>query len=471
MRHWTLRTRLTLWSAICFAAAVTLLGVFTLALVRQHQVEGLDAELRGEMRSFFHELDEHGPAGAMQAAAGADKATRSLVLGPGGELLWASPDWKELPLAPETGPGVQTAGSWRVVSATENGYTVRVARGFQKVEATVADVRHAYFTALPLLLVLLGGGVWLLVRAALHPVQVISDTARRITTEHLDERLPTPARHDELGQLTGVLNQMLDRLDRGYHQAIRFTADASHELCTPLALMAAGLEQLLRRHDLPPGVTASLASLLEDHRRLTAVCQDLLLLARADAGCIVLERQPHDLRALLGAAVEDARILAAESAIRFDLTLPDHAEASVDARYFTRIALNLLSNAVKYNRPGGRIRIRLTAEAAAWVLEIANTGAGIAPEHQARLFDRFFRTDSAAAVPGHGLGLSLSRELARAHGGELVLRASDSEWTSFRLTLPRTWRENTPGSGQPVKTGGGENGAAPGEWRAAIREA
>jgi len=437
MTHWTLRTRLTLWSAIFFATAVALLGVFTVSLVRRHQIHTLDSELLGEARSVFHELAEHGPSGAAHGNLVIGKATRAVVLGESGNMIWSSPELRGEDFA-STISGGQTVGTWRVLSVTENGYTVRMARGFEDVEATVADVRDAYLMALPVLLVLVAGGAWWLVRSALRPVQKISAAARQITAEHLDERLPVPVRRDELGQLTTVLNEMLERLDRGHAQAVRFTADASHELKTPLALIAAGLEELLRRRDLAPEVVATLGSLLDDNRRLAAVCQDLLVLARADAGRLALDRQPHDLRALIEAAVEDGRILGESRSIVFDLTLPPHAEEFVDARYFTRILLNLLSNAVKYNQDSGRVRVELTAGESDWVIVIANTGRGIAPDHQVKLFERFFRVDNSAESPGHGLGLSLSRELARAHDGDLVLASSDAEWTTFRLTLPRT---------------------------------
>jgi len=435
--HWTLRTRLTLWSAILFTTAVALLGVFTVSLVRRHQIHTLDEELLGEARSIYHELAEHGPAGASHGSLVIGKTTRTVVVGADGRIIGSSPELRGEDFA-TVASGAQTLGAWRVLSLSENGYAVRVARGFEDVDATVADVRDAYLMALPVLLVLVAGGAWWLVRMALRPVQEISAAAQRITTEHLDERLPLPARRDELGQLTTVLNEMLARLDRGHAQAVRFTADASHELKTPLALIAAGLEELLRRRDLAPDVVAAVGSLLDDNRRLAAVCQDLLILARADAGRLALDRQPHDLRALLEAAVEDGRILGEGRAIHFAISLPPHAEEFVDARYFTRILLNLLSNAVKYNHAGGSVRVSLRAEEKAWALDIANTGAGIAPEHQARLFERFFRADNSAAAPGHGLGLSLSRELARAHGGDLTLASASVEWTVFRLTLPRT---------------------------------
>ena len=437
MRHWTLRARLALWSAVLFAAAVALLGLFTSALVRRHQIVSLDEMLADEARTVLHELAEHGPAGAAHGTLVVDKATRAVVHDAGGRVIWSSPELRgeDFALAVKD---AQTLGGWRVVRRRENGYTVHTARDFAGVEATVADVRRAYLLALPVLLALIGGGAWWLVKSALRPVREIAAAARHINAEHLDERLPLPLRHDELGQLTTVLNEMLARLDRGHAQAVRFTADASHELKTPLALIAAGLEELLRRRDLPPEVIDALGSLLEDNRRLAAVCQNLLVLARADAGRLALDRQPHDLRALIEAAVEDARILGEERAIAFEIQLPPHAGEAVDARYCTRILLNLLSNAVKYNRAAGLVRVQLAAEPKAWTFTIANTGPGIAPEHQARLFERFFRADNSAAAPGHGLGLSLSRELARAHGGDLTLASSDAGWTVFRLTLPRT---------------------------------
>ncbi len=437
MTHWTLRARLTVWSAIFFALAVVLLGVFTISLVRRHQIGTLDSELLGEARSVFHELAEHGPSGAAHGNLVIGRDTRAVVLGPDQRLIWASPELRGENFASALS-GAQTIGAWRVVSAEENGYTVRMARGFEEVNATVADVRDAYLIALPVLLAFVAGGAWWLVRSALRPVQKISAAARHITAAHLDERLPVPLRRDELGQLTTVLNEMLERLDRGHTQAVRFTADASHELKTPLALIAAGLEELLRRRDLPPDVVAALGSLLDDNRRLAAVCQDLLLLARADSGRLALDRQPHDLRALIEAAVEDGRILGESRALVFELALPSYAEEFVDARYFTRILLNLLSNAVKYNRDGGRVRVQLVAESERWLIVVANTGRGIAPEHQAKLFGRFFRVDNSAETQGHGLGLSLSRELARAHDGDLTLAGSDAEWTTFHLTLPRT---------------------------------
>lgn len=435
MKHWNLRTRLTLWTAAFFAAAVGLLGLATVSLVRKHQIESLDAELQADTRSVLHELDEHGAAGMKHVGEKVDPAARYRVTAPDGSVIFASPELAGESLAGSA--GIQTIGRWRVCSGSVDGFTVRLARGFEQVDATVADVGRAFLLALPALLLLVGGGAWWLVRTALAPVRDIGAAARRITTERLDQRLPVPERMDEVGQLTSVLNDMLDRLDRGHRQAMRFTADASHELKTPLALMAVGMEELLRRRDLPPDVMASVGGLLDDNRRLAAICQDLLVLARADAGQLALDRQRHDLGLLLEAAVEDARILAAPSRLNFEVVRPpETCPELVDARYLTRILLNVLSNAVKYNRVDGLVRVELAGGPNAWTVDIANTGEGLSAEVAPHLFERFYRVRKAAAG-GHGLGLSLSRELARAHGGDLTLQPAQAGWTCFRLRLPR----------------------------------
>lgn len=450
MKHWSLRTRLALWSGLFFAAAVSLLGFATVTLVRKHQIESLDAELQADLRSVLHEIEEHGREGLSHALEKVDPESRFYIQAPDGSVVFAS---KELggEKFPNLYMGVRTIGPWRVGANSMDGFVVRLARDFRRVEATVSDVRRSFLLALPALLVFVVGGAWWLVRSALDPVQDISETARRITTERLNQRLPTPVRQDEMGQLTGVLNDMLERLDRGHQQAVRFTADASHELKTPLALMAAGLEELLRRRDLPADAVTALGGLLEDNRRLAAICQDLLVLARADAGQLALDRRTHDLGQLLDAAVEDAQILAAPRGLSFDLIQPPGpCVEQVDERYVTRILLNLLSNAVKYNREGGRIRVELRELPERWVVEVANTGEAIDPAAAGRVFERFFRVRDATS-PGHGLGLSLSRELARAHGGELSLHSLEDGWTCFRFVLPKL---EAPAKTRPVRPPG-----------------
>jgi len=223
-------------------------------------------------------------------------------------------------------------------------------------------------------------------------------------------------------------------------RALRFASEVSHELTTPLAVLRLGLEDLLRRDDLAPEVVESIASLLETSGQMKMLCHDLLLLARVEGGRLALDCGVHDMCGLIVAVLDDIRVLGEERGLHFEVELPARAEALVDARHFSRILLNVLSNAVKYNVPGGIVRVQLQADEKEWAILIANTGADITPEHQQWIFERFSR--APRGPDGHGLGLSLSRELARAHGGELRLVSSEEGWTTFRVTIPRTMSES-----------------------------
>jgi signal transduction histidine kinase len=169
----------------------------------------------------------------------------------------------------------------------------------------------------------------------------------------------------------------------------------------------------------------------------------LLLLARADAGRLTLDLAEHDLAGLTEACAEDARIVAEQRGVRVACTLPAKAPARVDPLRFAQIASNVLDNAVKYNRADGEVRVNLTDGDAVWRLSVTNTGPGIAPEHRAQLFERFFRVEHTTEEPGHGLGLGLARELARAHGGDVALIRSENGWTEFAVTLPKSGTHST----------------------------
>jgi signal transduction histidine kinase len=179
----------------------------------------------------------------------------------------------------------------------------------------------------------------------------------------------------------------------------------------------------------------TLTDLLEETRRLAAIANDLLLLSRADAGRLVLKRTKTELRPLVESCLEDIRILAEPRAIMIDADLAVNTVIYADPNKLTQVCINLLENAVKYNRDGGTIRVWLKPAGTACELHVANTGSGIPPEDATRLFERFYRVDPTRQR-GCGLGLSIARELARAHGGDLTLVSSDARWTEFCVRLP-----------------------------------
>jgi signal transduction histidine kinase len=271
---------------------------------------------------------------------------------------------------------------------------------------------------------------------AVGPVEQMTAAAERVTAEQFHQRVPVPPVRDEMQRLAKVLNSAFDRLERSYQQALRFSADASHELKTPLTILRTCIEAMLESATLTDGDRAAVATLLEQTQRLSNIIGSLLLLSRADAGRLTLNLTPEDLTLLTQACVDDARILAEQRHVQLECSLPPSAPAQVDALRFSQIASNLLDNAVKYNHEGGKVEVSLTKRDGSWRFSVANTGPGIPAGHRERLFERFFRAEHTAKENGQGLGLSLARELAHAHGGEIQIVRSGEGWTEFEVTFP-----------------------------------
>ncbi len=331
--------------------------------------------------------------------------------------------------------------TWRIV-VTGNPYTtLLLAANLDELNADLSRLQRRLLLALPLVLVVVGAGAWWLASRALRPVQALTQAAQRVTARGLDQRLSVPGSDREFQRLAAVFNAMLDRLEKSFHQATRFSADASHELKTPLALLQAELEQALNAAPSDSLAALTYTSLLDEVERLKAITQKLLLLSLADSGRLELHREPADLSQLLANVIEDATALAPGLAI--EAACAPGVSVLADAVLLEQALQNLAGNAIKYNRAGGRIRLALTIDTtnARATVTVGNTGSGIPPEDRPRIFDRFFRGDRARtrhAGAGVGLGLSLSREILRAHGGEITLGPAheSSEWTEFIVTLP-----------------------------------
>jgi heavy metal sensor kinase len=285
-------------------------------------------------------------------------------------------------------------------------------------------------------------GRWIAGRA-LEPVDQMITEVREITDgRSLHRRLAVPMQRDELGRLANTLNQMMTRLERSFAALRRFTADASHELKTPLTVVRAGVERAITRPDLPHETLAALEETLQEVNRMTELLEALLTLARADEGRADLHKEAVDIREIIEEAGETGELLAEHAGVAIDIHLPaDPVVVPVDRSRIRQLALNLIENAVKYTPRGGQVSVDLGTNDGRVVFSVADTGIGIAPGDLPHVFDRFWRADSArtrtSERAGTGLGLAICKWIAEAHGGTIEVQSRPGRGTTFTVGLPR----------------------------------
>jgi signal transduction histidine kinase len=449
MRSFALETRITLWSVAVVTAAIVVCGTVALLYVLHSERNELDDDLTHEAGRFLEQWQRAGGerfdwakgAGQVPDWVAPTAPARILEVVDGtGRVLYRSSSWPaQIPVPNWKGFGSASVGdvAWRIGVFPANGLTLHLGGDMAEVTDLAEHLAVTLLITLPFVLVLVVFGGRLIARKALAPIKQITEVAEHITARDLGQRISLPPARDEIHRLGTVLNATLDRLEQSFHQASRFSADASHELKTPLAVLRSSIESMLAASTGHPETQEGLTGLLEETRRLSAIIESLLLLARADAGKLQLDLQPGDLVEVIRLCADDAVIFFEREHLQMELELPSAAPARFDGARLSQILLNLFENARKYNREHGRVKIRLCARAGNWEIRIANTGPGIRTEDVPRLFTRFFRGEHSSEKSGQGLGLSLSRELARAHGGDLVLTPDEPDWTTFLLTLPQ----------------------------------
>ena len=446
MKPIPLGVKLTLWSAIIVAAALICSALASDLFVSRTERHELDRELRQTAHHFFEQFRAHGSSVEWVASHEIDEVfapddpTRFvLVRAADGRALFRTQNLPvDLALPSSSGMHDARIGEVRVRFGVfrENGLILFLAGATTEITELTRKLMLGHLVALPLVLLVVALGGWWLARQALEPVKAMADAADLTHPEQLGERLPETSSEDEIGRLTRAFNQMLDRLQRGFLQATRFSTDASHELRTPLAVLRGSIEQMLADPKLSEVQRDAVADLQSQTQRLVSITNTLLLLARADAGRLQLQLEDRELRDILGDCLEDAGILAEQHEVRIERDLGEAAPVRVDAGRIRQVVLNLLDNAVKFNIRGGRVQVALSLAGGQCRLRIGSTGPGISEPEQVGLFERFFRAGQHEDTPGAGLGLSLARELARSHGGDVKLISSRAGWTEFELVIP-----------------------------------
>lgn len=258
-------------------------------------------------------------------------------------------------------------------------------------------------------------------RVALNPIRAIERTARRIGADHLSERIPVPPGRDEVAKLVKLLNAMFDRLETSFRQVSQFSADASHELKTPLTLIRLNAESLRKQLADNAESAVTVDTLLEEIARMNRIINDLLFLAKAEGGGITAAREVQPTLPFILSVAEDARVLAEDGRVRLEVEVNEPVAARFNQGLLRQVLLNLVGNATAVMPSGGTVKLRSLASNGYWRIEVLDEGPGLLPENLERVFERFVKLPRPDPTTGHGngLGLAISRSIMRLHGGDL----------------------------------------------------
>jgi heavy metal sensor kinase len=453
----SIRFRLTAWYAGILAVTFAAVGIGVWLAMRSTVYETVDKELRsrlGVMREFLQreaaqrenfadELLENAalaPAGTRFRIA--TENGRWLYQSPGTEKWGAAPDPKLLPSRGRFEVLTQNRTPIRVLSAVVPAGVIQIGMPIDEFLEMLDGFTWTALIASPLLLIGASiGGYWM-ARRALAPVGQIAQTAADIEAHNLAKRLPLSGSGDELDHLSETLNGMFARLDNAFRQITQFTADASHELRTPAAIIRTTAEVARRKPRTTAEYETALDRILAESVRNTALIDDLMLLARADSRAEDIGREAVPMAQLVREACHGADALARAAGIRLSTCELEECIVEGDPGALRRAVLILLDNAIKYSKPdGGLVEVRLDSPSngrSTVVLEVRDNGIGIGPEDLPHIFERFYRAskDRSRKVEGVGLGLSIAQSIAHQHGGDLQIDSTPGAGTTARLVLP-----------------------------------
>lgn len=501
MTQWrkSVRVRLTLWYMLLLALTLIVFSSGLYLVLARGLYQQVDDGLRLMAGQFLGTINVDNGQLSLETNQGEDEtatlAERGLLVrivdahgrvvdssGPFRDLRFLPPVVTETLQVPPTFMTVDAPGeaaSVRVYSVPyeENGRVyglVQIGQSLETVQTTLHSLLLVLALAVPVTLALASLGGLFLAGRALAPIDDITRAAQRISAEDLGHRLNLSLPDDEVGRLAGTFDDMLARLDNAFRRQRQFTADASHEMRTPLTVMKGDIDVTLNRTRSVAEYQQVLADLEEEVDRLIRLVEDLLFLARADSSHPLVNSEPLDMASLLQAIVEQMRPLAEAKGQTLTCQVPDALPMHGDADKLIQLFLNLLDNAIKYTPPGGTVSVRAVMTLARegdglaapptrrpalpqpvrppapqalsvpgvgppmLVIEVSDSGPGIPPEHLPHIFERFYRADEARsrAAGGLGLGLAIGRWIVEAHGGVMEVQSAPQHGTTFTVRLP-----------------------------------
>jgi len=458
--------RLTIWYLTVFALAQLAFGLGMWLILRENLREVTRTALAGQVedvRRFLESQPSSQPLAALRSAVTDEYSAESdgdylEISDADGNWIYRSPSFSQmkLPQIARAAMAVPAYIDTRIgdkpfrfisqhIDIRGHDFTVQAARSISQEITTLDRFRNYLLLFAPGLLVIAGLVGYGLSRKALMPVDTVTRTARTITGQTLNQRLQPLHTGDELQRLTDTLNEMLERIELAFQRVTEFTADASHELRTPVSLIRTEAELALRRSRGEAEYREALRHILLEAERTTALIEELLALARADSGRQALNIQPLDLRAALQELASGWRQVANVRGLQFSERLLN-AELRVlgDASALRRVIDILLDNAFKYTpAPGGTVSLNAEEANGRAVISVRDNGMGITEADQHRIFERFYRVDKARSreMGGAGLGLAIAQWIVQQHHGKITVESTLGAGSIFRIELPLASKE------------------------------
>jgi signal transduction histidine kinase len=452
----TVRVKLTLWYIVLLGLTLLLFSGYIALRLESSLNDQTDTALQVGVSQVISVLDTTGTTPALPNTSMAQDVSRRLtqagfnvwIRSNDGTTISHSGGLSDASTTTSITSGYGTVifenAEWRVyyqkiegADGTSIGW-IEIARSLEAIGGTMDHLYYDILTAVPFALILAGvGGLFLAVRA-LRPIDHITRTAQAISGGDLSQRIAHKGPADEIGRLTATLDSMLDRLQTAFERERQFSADVSHELRTPLTAIKGRVEVSLNQPRSPDEYEATLRAIDQDAARLIRLTTDLLLLSRLERGNLPWQPYTVDLSDLLLSLVDYIQPLVESRQLNVQKDIPPTLLVQGDLDQLMRLFLNLLDNAIKYSRSAGELSIQARLLDGCAQVAICDSGPGIAPEHIAHLFERFYRieADRSRESGGAGLGLAIAAEIARWHKAKIEVYSAVGYGTTFTITLP-----------------------------------
>ncbi len=313
---------------------------------------------------------------------------------------------------------------------------IRVSRSGSHITKTLDNVKIVLFTATPIYIFFVILSSLFLATRALSPIDSITKTANSIERENLSRRIKAPKANDEVGRLARTFNKMIARLEDSFNKERQFTADASHELRTPITIITSQSEEALIKDKLD-NYRKAFDVIIVESKRLGSLISQLLLLARSDEGKHNLNIEKLNLRIIAEGVINEMNDTAIKKDVKIFLDSDPVVKIKADQTFITMLFLDLIDNGIKYNKKGGSINVALVNEKNSARITISDTGIGVSKKNISSIFDRFYRVDKARTERSSGLGLAIVRSIVGIHGGSIDVKSKLGTGTTFEIVLPK----------------------------------